>query len=117
MNMAGNDTSVLSGADDHSPDQWRRATALFGGRVGHRHAGLGHGRYTPKKTPAQSAAVGDGAPSQPAETSTRGSAPTGLTQSGQFLSRGWAGPRIGGKMMSLTATSSNPVMLGAHIVG
>jgi hypothetical protein len=30
MSMSGDDTSVLSRAGDHSPDQWRRATALFG---------------------------------------------------------------------------------------
>ncbi|MDQ6616075.1 MAG: hypothetical protein M3083_15400 [Actinomycetota bacterium] len=30
MSMSGDDTSVLYGAGDHGPDQWRRATALFG---------------------------------------------------------------------------------------
>jgi hypothetical protein len=31
MSMSGDDTTVFSDAGDHGPDQWRRATALFGG--------------------------------------------------------------------------------------
>lgn len=60
MSMARDDATVLSDAGDHGPDQWRRATALFG-QAGWDTATLARARVVHAEDDADAAAAIAGA--------------------------------------------------------